>query len=137
MERLMFTFALRPGQEDEYERRHQAVWPALLHDLYEAGWRNYSSSAVTCKSTLTPSATLTPRPPSERMSTSQANRDWAQWFTEVIDRSDRRDGELFVADEVWHLDEELAPRHPEGDGPTRAVDGNGCVRLAFWKPFQS
>lgn len=33
---------LRPGQEAEYRRRHEAVWPELLADLRAAGASNYS-----------------------------------------------------------------------------------------------
>ena len=78
MERLMFTFALRPGQEDEYERRHQAVWPALLHDLYEAGWRNYSlfrrDLQIYAYAECHPDVATA----LQRMSASQANRrSWA------------------------------------------------------------
>ncbi len=118
MERLMFTFALRPGQEDEYERRHQAVWPALLHDLYEAGWRNYSlfrrDLQIYAYAECHPDVATA----LQRMSASQANRDWAQWFTEVIDELTDDSGALFVADEVWHLDEQAASHQPAaGDDP--------------------
>lgn len=33
---------LRPGQEAEYRRRHEAVWPELLDDLRAAGAQTYS-----------------------------------------------------------------------------------------------
>lgn len=33
---------LRPGQENQYRRRHAAVWPDLLADLKAAGASNYS-----------------------------------------------------------------------------------------------
>lgn len=42
MERIGFRMRLRAGAEDEYRRRHAAVWPELLADLRAAGARNYS-----------------------------------------------------------------------------------------------
>jgi L-rhamnose mutarotase len=42
VERIGFRMRLRPGQEAEYRRRHEAVWPDLLADLSAAGARNYS-----------------------------------------------------------------------------------------------
>jgi L-rhamnose mutarotase len=42
MERVGFRMALRPGAEDEYRRRHAAVWPEMLAELKSAGAREYS-----------------------------------------------------------------------------------------------
>jgi L-rhamnose mutarotase len=42
MERVGFTMRLLPGQEAEYRRRHDAVWPEMLDALRAAGARNYS-----------------------------------------------------------------------------------------------
>jgi L-rhamnose mutarotase len=42
MQRIAFVMRVRPGQEDEYRRRHRAVWPEMLHALKEAGCSNYS-----------------------------------------------------------------------------------------------
>lgn len=33
---------LKPGFEDEYQRRHAAIWPELKQMLSDAGVRNYS-----------------------------------------------------------------------------------------------
>jgi L-rhamnose mutarotase len=42
MERIAFTMRLLPGAEDEYRRRHAAVWPEMLDALRAAGCRDYS-----------------------------------------------------------------------------------------------
>ena len=88
------------------------MWPALLHDLYEAGWRNYSlfrrDLQIYAYAECHPDVATA----LQRMSASQANRDWAQWFTEVIDELTDDSGALFVADEVWHLDEQAASHQP-------------------------
>ena len=42
MQRVGFAMRLLPGAEDEYRRRHAAVWPEMLAELRAAGARNYS-----------------------------------------------------------------------------------------------
>jgi L-rhamnose mutarotase len=60
MERACFVMRLRPGQEKEYERRHDEIWPEM-------------------------------------------DQRWQRWMSDVIE-SITDDGDLFWADEVWHLD---------------------------------
>jgi L-rhamnose mutarotase len=42
MEQVAFAMFLRPGQAEEYRRRHDAIWPELAQALHEAGVRDYS-----------------------------------------------------------------------------------------------
>jgi len=37
-----FKMKLYPGQEAEYERRHNALWPEMKKMIHEYGGRNYS-----------------------------------------------------------------------------------------------
>ena len=41
-EKHAFAMRLRPGREDEYRRRHDALWPELEALLREAGVADYS-----------------------------------------------------------------------------------------------
>jgi len=41
MERMGFRMQIRPGAEEEYVRRHQAIWPEMLTALGHAGFRHY------------------------------------------------------------------------------------------------
>jgi len=40
--RVGFVMRLLPGAEEEYRRRHAAVWPEMLAELRAAGATNYS-----------------------------------------------------------------------------------------------
>lgn len=40
--RIAFKMQLHPGQEVEYKRRHDALWPELADLLRETGVRDYS-----------------------------------------------------------------------------------------------
>ena len=41
-ERLAFKMRLNPGQEAEYRRRHDEIWPELQQLLRDSGISNYS-----------------------------------------------------------------------------------------------
>lgn len=42
MQRIAFLMRIAPGTEEDYERRHQSVWPEMLAELKAAGCHNYS-----------------------------------------------------------------------------------------------
>lgn len=42
MARVGFRMQLKPGNEEEYRRRHDEVWPELARLLRDTGIRNYS-----------------------------------------------------------------------------------------------
>lgn len=42
MEKYAFTMKLKPGFEQEYERRHDEIWPELASELKAAGISDYS-----------------------------------------------------------------------------------------------
>ncbi len=42
MARQAFKMKLKPGQKEEYRRRHAAIWPELVNLLHEAGVSEYS-----------------------------------------------------------------------------------------------
>lgn len=42
MQRIGFMMRLKPGVEEEYRRRHDAIWPEMLDLMRGAGIRNYT-----------------------------------------------------------------------------------------------
>jgi L-rhamnose mutarotase len=42
MQKYAFTMRLNPGMEDEYRKRHDAIWPELAALLKDAGISDYS-----------------------------------------------------------------------------------------------
>jgi L-rhamnose mutarotase len=40
--RFAFKMKLKPGFEDEYKKRHDALWPELIRLLKDSGVRDYS-----------------------------------------------------------------------------------------------
>lgn len=104
MERICFTLELRSGAEDEYKRRHDAIWPELVTALRDAGITNYSlfrrGTQVIAYAECHPDAATA----FGKVGATEVNARWSRWFEDVIVRLTDERGELFRVDEVWHLD---------------------------------
>lgn len=104
MERTCFTFQLRAGAEEEYERRHREVWPDLLRVLSESGVRNYTlfrrGRTIVAYCECHPDAATA----FGAVGASEVNSRWSAWFADVIEELTDENGQLFYAKEVWHLD---------------------------------
>ena len=42
MKRFAFKMFLKPGCEEEYQKRHAALWPELRQQIKDSGVGNYS-----------------------------------------------------------------------------------------------
>lgn len=103
MERTCFSFELVPGQEEEYDRRHQAVWPDLLEALRRSGVRNYSifrnGTMVIGYAECEPDAATA----FGAVGRTGVNARWAQWFADLIVGIADDDWQTSYT-EVFHLD---------------------------------
>jgi L-rhamnose mutarotase len=104
MERIGFAMRLRPGKEEEYRRRHEAVWPELLADLRTAGARNYSiflrGEDLFAYLEVDDFERFT-----AHMGTSAANERWQREMAELIDPlTDPATGFHRRLAEVFHLE---------------------------------
>jgi L-rhamnose mutarotase len=93
-EHTVFYFRLYPGREAEYDRRHRAVWPEQLAALSAAGLGNmtgfrrgtdvwYYARAVPDRATAY-----------GRLSGSEVDRRWGEYFKDTIAEITGPDGEL-------------------------------------------
>jgi L-rhamnose mutarotase len=103
VERVCFSFELVPGQEDEYDRRHRAVWPELLDALREHGVRNYSifrnGRTVIAYAECEPDADTA----FGAVGRTEVNARWAGWFDGVIAGIAEGDWQTSHT-EIFHLD---------------------------------
>jgi L-rhamnose mutarotase len=103
-ERIAFKMFLNEGQEAEYRRRHDAIWPELAALLTETGISNYS--IFLDPETLTLFATLERRPDHtmEALSQHPVMRRWWAFMCDIM-RSNL-DGSPVVEPlvETFHLD---------------------------------
>ena len=104
MQRACFIFQLKEGAEEEYKRRHDEIWPELVKAIQDSGLKNYTLfrrglqvvGYVECHPDIkTAFATV---------ESTEVNARWDEWFEEIIEEITDSDGNLFWAEEVWHLD---------------------------------
>lgn len=104
MQRICFLMDVIPGREDEYQRRHDEIWPELVAELQEAGVRNYTlfrrGTTVIAYAECHPDAATA----FGRVGAAEVNARWSEWFADVLARHTDENGGLIEASEVWHLD---------------------------------
>jgi L-rhamnose mutarotase len=104
VERVCFTFEIRPGTEDEYKKRHDEIWPELVDAIKDAGFANYSlfrrGTTVVAYVECHPDAATA----FGALGPQEVNARWATWFEDVIVSLTDENGNLYRLDEVWHLD---------------------------------
>jgi L-rhamnose mutarotase len=104
VERLFFTFDLAPGQEAEYERRHREIWPDLVAAIKDAGFSNYTlfrrELQVYAYAECEPSVAAA----LDKLERTEVNQRWSVYIRSLMTRAVDDAGNLFTADEVWHLD---------------------------------
>ena len=104
MERICFTFTIKPGTEEEYKRRHDEIWPEMVQALHDSGISNYSlfrrGLEVIAYAECEPDARIA----FGKMQATEVDARWSKWFDDVIaQRFDER-REPMTVEEVWHLD---------------------------------
>jgi L-rhamnose mutarotase len=106
MERVCFLLKVKPERLQEYEARHQAVWPEMLEALRETGWRNYSLF-------LRPDGLLVGYLETDnfneavrKMQTYPVNARWQKEMAEFFEGSEsgHADERMAPLKEVFHLD---------------------------------
>lgn len=104
MERACFTFEIRPGTEDEYKRRHDEIWPELVEVIKSSGAKNYTLF----RRGLQVIAYLECEPDVQtvfgKIGATDVNARWSEYFEDIIVALTDESGDLFWAEEVWHLD---------------------------------
>lgn len=104
MQRICFLMELVPGQESEYQRRHDDIWPELVLELQKAGVQNYTlfrrGTSVIAYAECHPDAATA----FGRVGQTEVNARWGQSFSGILALHVGADGELIEAQEVWHLD---------------------------------
>lgn len=104
MERLCFFIELHEGAEQEYERRHDEIWPEMAEAVSAAGYRNYTlfrrGSTVVGYAECVPDVAAV----MQKMATAPVTPRWNESLEGVIKTLTDEAGNLVRAVEVWHLD---------------------------------
>ena len=99
-----FRMQLKPGMAEEYRRRHDEIWPELVEAIKDAGISNYTlfrrGLQVIAYAECEPDVAAA----FGKVGATEVNARWAAWFEDVIVALTDESGNLFRAEEVWHLD---------------------------------
>lgn len=103
-ERGMFVLVVHPERIAEYEARHADVWPDMMAALADSGFRNYTGfrrdSQVAYYGEFHPDMARA----LSTIGATEVNHRWGESFEGIITSISDREGRLFTAREVFHLD---------------------------------
>jgi len=81
---MAFCMQLRAGCEDEYKRRHDAIWPELVEALHAAGVRDYSIFLDESSLTLFAVLRAIPEQQRDRLSQEPVMRRWWDYMADLM-----------------------------------------------------
>lgn len=112
MARYCFLLHVRPELLDEYQERHQAVWPEMLQALHETGWRNYSIFARPDGLIVGYVEADDLAAAQQAMADTEVNARWQAEMSKYFIGLDGRgpDESFELLEEIFNLDEQLARR---------------------------
>ena len=104
MIRKAFLMTLKSGNEDEYERRHNPIWPELQQVLKEHGVHNYSIFLERRTSRLFAYAEIESEELWQKIAETESCRRWWSYMKELMLTNTDSSPQAIDLDEVFHLD---------------------------------
>lgn len=104
MIRKAFSMTLKPGNQDEYERRHQPIWPELRQVLKEHGVSNYSIflNRSTCQ--LFAYVEIESEASWQQIAETEVCRRWWAYMKDLMLTNSDNQPVTIALDRVFHLD---------------------------------
>jgi len=99
MQRVGFTFKMKPELKAEYKKAHDEIWPELAKSLNEYGMHNYSIY-------FRGDGTLFAYLEVEKFSKLDVNERWQNYMDQYFVKEDKSilGPEIEILEEVFHLD---------------------------------
>ena len=104
MRRFAFKMFLKPGCEEEYERRHAQLWPEMRRMLEEKGIRNYSIFWDKETNILFGYQEVEGEASSQDGDIPEINRKWWDFMADVTDTHPDNSPVTIELKELFHLD---------------------------------
>ena len=95
---------LRPGVEDEYEKRHNPIWPELQQVLKDHGVSNYSIFLDRDSCKLFAYAEMKSEELWAKIADTPACKRWWSYMKDLMDTNFDESPKSEVLKEVFHLD---------------------------------
>ncbi|MDQ3254423.1 MAG: L-rhamnose mutarotase [Acidobacteriota bacterium] len=104
MIRQAFLMTLKPGRQDEYEQRHNLIWPELQAVLKTYGVHNYSIFLDRRTDQLFAYAEIESEQLWQQIAETETCRRWWSHMSELMLTNSDDSPVAVVLDEVFHLD---------------------------------
>lgn len=104
MKRFAFKMFLKPGCENEYERRHAALWPELKRQIEEAGVGNYSIYWDRDTNILFAYQEIEGEQSSQDMGADEVTKKWWAYMADIMETNPDNSPVTVPLHEVFHLD---------------------------------
>ncbi len=104
MIRKAFLMTLKPGNREEYERRHNPIWPELQEALKRHGVRNYSIFLDCDTDRLFAYAEIESEELWRQIAQTDVCQRWWAYMKDLMLTNDDNSPVAINLDEVFHLD---------------------------------
>jgi L-rhamnose mutarotase len=102
--RYAFKMKLKPGFEEEYKKRHDALWPELIHLLKNSGIRDYSIFLDPETNTLFAVQTIEGATGSQDLGNKEIVKKWWAYMADIMETNADNSPVSQPLTEVFHLD---------------------------------
>jgi L-rhamnose mutarotase len=103
MEQIAFTMRLKPGQAEEYQRRHDTIWPELVALLKQAGISDYSIFLDEATGTLFAVLRRSEDHRMDRLPEEEVMQRWWAWMAELMATNTDQSPVTVPLRRVFHL----------------------------------
>ncbi len=105
MTRFAFKMILKPGCEEEYQRRHNAIWPELCRHIEASGVKNYSIFWDRDTNILFAYQEVEGEANSQDVEAAdEITRRWWDHMADIMEVNPDNSPVTIPLKEVWHLD---------------------------------
>ena len=104
MKRTGFTMQLRPGNEAEYRRRHDEIWPELARELTTRGIRDYTIFLDPARGTLFAFQRVTEPNTTDGLAGTEVMRKWWDHMADIMEVNPDNSPVVTPLTEVFHID---------------------------------
>ncbi len=104
MQRNAFKMKLKPGFEQEYEKRHNEIWPELSKEISKAGVSNYSIFLDKESLILFAVQELTDSNTADQLPQTQIVKKWWEYMADIMETNPDNSPVAIQLQEVFHMD---------------------------------
>ena len=104
MKRIAFKMFLKPGFEEEYEKRHSAIWPELKQLLSKTGVNDYSIFWDRETNILFAVQKIEGEQSSQEIGTNPITQKWWDYMADIMEVNDDKSPVSIPLQELFHME---------------------------------